>query len=194
MEEMEITGAAEENVLPGGEELPRQTEPTVPAAPEELAAAPEPDAPRTPTVAELEQRLNELTRQMQQQAARRQLDEQLDAIRRLDPELGSLEQLQCQPEFEQFDTLVRAGNDLVSAYKLAFFDRYARRSAEAARQAAINGARAKHHLASVGSGPMPAEDGLTEELIRNYRLYNPGMSRAQIARYHARYRKEKQNV
>ena len=163
-------GAAQPlQALPGSDTLPDQTQ---------------------PTVQQLQMQLEAVTRQLAAQQARQMLDAQMDAIRRLDPELGSLEALARQPEFPAFDRLVRGGQDLVSAYKLAFFDRYAARSAGAARQAAINAARGKTHLATVGTGPLPADDGLTDELIRSYRLYNPGMSRRDIARYHAKYRKE----
>ena len=162
-------GALQADALPGSDTLPDQTQ---------------------PTVQQLQMQLEAVTRQLAAQQARQMLDAQMDAIRRLDPELGSLEALARQPEFPAFDSLVRGGQDLVSAYKLAFFDRYAARSAGAARQAAINAARGKTHLATVGTGPLPADDGLTDELIRSYRLYNPGMSRRDIARYHAKYRKE----
>ena len=166
-------GALQAQALPGSDTLPDRTQ---------------------PTVQQLQLQLEAVTRQLAAQQAQQMLDAQMDAIRRLDPELGSLEALAQQPEFASFDRLVRGGQDLVSAYKLAFFDRYAARSAGAARQAAINAARGKTHLATVGTGPLPADDGLTDELIRSYRLYNPGMSRRDIARYHAKYRKENVHV
>lgn len=56
-----------------------------------------------------------------------------------------------------------------------------------ARQAAINDVRAKEHLAPVGGG-QAAEDGLTDEIIRNYRQYNPRWTRAQIAAFHRSYK------
>ena len=62
-----------------------------------------------------------------------------------------------------------------------------RQQAAAARQAAINDVRAKEHLAPVGGG-QAAEDGLTDEIIRNYRQYNPRWTRAQIAAFHRSYK------
>lgn len=141
-----------------------------------------------------QQTLAQLARQLLLREAQRQLEQQMEQIHRLDPALARLEDLARQPEFPEFDKLVKGGQDLVSAYKLAFFDRYARRSAQAAQQAAINAARSKEHLAAVGQGSQPQDDGLTDELVERYRQFNPGMSRTQIARYHARYRKEKQDV
>ncbi len=202
----ELCAEEVQDALPGTEELPEHSLPT--ALPqndtEEDAAGDDPEqeqaespeaseSPESPEEA-LRRQLREVTSQLAVMQAQSRMEQQLNTIARMDPELGSLAALAQQPEFPEFDRLVQGGQDLVSAYKLAFFDRYARRSASAARQAAINQARAKEHLACVGSGCQPQDDGLTDELIRSYRLYNPGMSRQEIARYHAKYRKEKQNV
>lgn len=198
-----------QDALPGTEALPQETQPEAPPLQEtaqairpmesELSAPqdgeqPTAAPPEESTEALLRRELQQVTDQLAVLQAQSRMDRQLGVIAQLDPELGSLAALARQPEFPEFDRLVQGGQDLVSAYKLAFFDRYARRSASAARQAAINEVRGKGHLASVGSGPQPQDDGLTDELIRSYRLYNPGMSRRDIARYHAKYRKEKQNV
>lgn len=204
-ERTEETSAVQaQDAMPGHEELPEHTLPTVPpmqeSQPEEEEPHPSSEGSQPQelhgesTEETLRQALRDVTQQLAVFQAQSRMDQQLSAIAQLDPELGSLEALARQPEFVEFDRLVQGGQDLVSAYKLAFFDRYARRTASAARQDAINQTRAKFHLASLGSGPQPQDDGLTDELIRSYRLYNPGMSRQDIARYHAKYRKEKQNV
>ena len=101
--------------------------------------------------------------------------------------MKSLADLRTQPEFSHFDKLVKSGMTISDAYKLACFDRLGRQQAAAARQAAINDVRAKEHLAPVGGG-QAAEDGLTDEIIRNYRQYNPRWTRAQIAAFHRSYK------
>lgn len=108
-------------------------------------------------------------------------------IQSVDPAVKSLADLRSQPEFGRFDRLVKSGMAISDAYKLACFDRLGRQQAAAARQAAINDARAKEHLAPVGGG-QAAEDGLTDEIIRNYRQYNPRWTRAQIAAFHRSYK------
>ena len=178
----------EEEVLAEEKELPEAD--TVGVDPQEAAKA----GPEQTEDQQGRQILARLARQLLLREAQRQLEQQMEQIHRLDPALARLEDLAQQPEFCEFDQLVKGGQDLVSAYKLAFFDRYARRSAQAAQQAAINAARSKVHLAAVGQGSQPQDDGLTDELVERYRQFNPGMSRRQIARYHARYRKEKQDV
>lgn len=126
---------------------------------------------------------------LEQQLARgrRLLEEQLRIIESVDPAVKSLADLRSQPEFGRFDKLVKSGMAISDAYKLACFDRLGRQQAAAARQAAINDARAKEHLAPVGGG-QAAEDGLTDEIIRNYRQYNPRWTRAQIAAFHRSYK------
>ena len=108
-------------------------------------------------------------------------------IESVDPAVKSLADLRTQPEFGRFDRLVKSGMAISDAYKLACFDRLGRQQAAAARQAAINDVRAKEHLAPVGGG-QAAEDGLTDEIIRNYRQYNPRWTRAQIAAFHRSYK------
>lgn len=118
---------------------------------------------------------------------RRLLNEEMRIIGTLDPAVKSLADLKAQPEFGRFDRLVKSGLAISDAYKLACFDRLGRQQAAAARQAAINALRGKEHLAPVGGGP-DAEDGLTDEIIQNYRQYNPRWTRAQIAAFHRSYK------
>lgn len=118
---------------------------------------------------------------------RQLLGQEMRIIQAVDPAVKSLADVRGQPEFERFDKLVEGGMAVSDAYKLACFDRLSRQQAAAARQAAINDVRAKEHLAPVGGG-QAAEDGLTDEIIRNYRQYNPRWTRAQIAAFHRSYK------
>ncbi|HJA26278.1 MAG TPA: hypothetical protein H9795_09485 [Candidatus Fournierella merdigallinarum] len=118
---------------------------------------------------------------------RQLLEQEMQVISALDPAVKSLADLRAQPEFGRFDRLVKQGLAISDAYKLACFDRLGRQQAAAGRQAAINAARAKEHLAPVGGG-READDGLTDEIIRNYRQYNPRWTRAQIAAFHRSYK------
>lgn len=154
--------------MPARESVPQAN--AAPAAPREMPAAP----------------LAQFALEQQLARGRRLLDEQLRIIESVDPAVKSLADLRAQPEFGRFDRLVKSGMAISDAYKLACFDRLGRQQAAAARQAAINDARAKEHLAPLGGG-QAAEDGLTNEIIRNYRQYNPKWTREQIARFHKSY-------
>lgn len=138
----------------------------------------------------LEAQINALQSQLNAQEGERMLAEQMQELRQLDPEVTSLEYLVAQPEFPEFDRMVRTGLSLTDAYKLAFFDRLTQRNTAATKQAAINAARSKSHLAPAGNGQGAPDDGLTDEMIAEYRQFNPRMTRAEIARYHKKYEKE----
>ena len=129
-----------------------------------------------------------LRRQTMQAEGQQQFEEQLKEIGQLDPEVKSPADLAKIAEFKEFDAMVRSGRyNMVDAYRLACFDRLAQRQASAAKQAAINAAKGKAHLAPVGGG-RAAEDGLTDEIIENYRRFNPKWTREEIARYHKSYK------
>lgn len=115
-------------------------------------------------------------------------DDQMQQIKSLDPAVTSLADLAALPEFDRFNQLVLAGQDMVSAYRLAAFDRLAEQRANAARQAVINAVKSKEHMAPSGGGAQPS-DGLTDDIIEQFRAFHPGWSRSKIARYHAQFRK-----
>lgn len=185
MESEERAAPAEELAVgeTGAGESPRQTytEEAGPQAGQENSPDMEP-APESGMPA-----LAEYALEQQLARGRRLLEAQMQIIQSVDPAVKSLADLRAQPEFSRFDRLVKSGMAISDAYKLACFDRLGRQQAAAARQAAINDARAKEHLAPVGGG-QAAEDGLTDEIIRNYRQYNPRWTRAQIAAFHRSYK------
>ena len=178
---------SEENVLatqetPAAEEESGVSQAQEPPAPADRGAEPAPQEQAMPATP-----LAQFAREQELARGRRLLDEQMRIIQSVDPAVKSLADLRSQPEFGRFDRLVKSGMAISDAYKLACFDRLGRQQAAAARQAAINDVRAKEHLAPVGGG-QAAEDGLTDEIIRNYRQYNPRWTRAQIAAFHRSYK------
>lgn len=158
---------------------PAQEPPAAAAGAESAAPAEQQALPGTP--------LAQFALEQQLARGRRLLEQEMRIIQSVDPAVKGLADLRSQPEFGRFDRLVKSGMAISDAYKLACFDRLGRQQAAAARQAAINDARAKEHLAPVGGG-QAAEDGLTDEIIRNYRQYNPRWTRAQIAAFHRSYK------
>lgn len=120
--------------------------------------------------------------------AQKQREDALREIALLAPELRTPEQLMAAPEYPAMQQLLRQNKDMemLDAFKLAFFDRLTRRQAAAGRQGAINAARAQRHLAGVGGQPPEAEEP-SEDLIREYRRYNPRWTVAEIRRFHREY-------
>lgn len=115
----------------------------------------------------------------------RVLNSQIRRISELDPTVKTLADIAGMDTFPQFDALVRSGVPLDVAYKAVNFERLARGQAAAARQAAINAARGKGHLAPAG-GEGPAPGGLTEEEYAEWA--NFGISRKEAEHYAKKYR------
>lgn len=134
---------------------------------------------------------NDALKQVAMQAqGQKQFEEQMREIGKLDPSIKSLSDITKIDEFKEFDAMVRSRKyNMVDAYKLACFSRLSQKQATAAKQAAINEAKGKAHLSPVGGG-QAADDGLTDEIIENYRKYNPKWTREQIAAFHRSYTKE----
>lgn len=134
---------------------------------------------------------NDTLRQVAMQAqGQKQFEEQMQEISKLDPSIKSLADITKIEEFNDFDAMVRSGRfSMVEAFKLACYKRLNQNHAAAAKQAAINEAKGKAHLSPVGGG-QAVDDGLTDEIIQNYRKYNPKWTREQIAAFHRSYTKE----
>lgn len=192
MEQEEFAVVQSEQELPAADAAqpagPAQPLPAEEPAAGAMPAVPDPLPPAMPRQEELPPPpLAQFALEQQLARGRQVLNQELRIIESLDPAVKSLADLKQQPEFGRFDRLVKSGMAISDAYKLACFDRLGRQQAAAARQAAINAMRAKDHLAPVGGG-QAAEDGLTDEIIQNYRQYNPRWTRAQIAAFHRSYK------
>lgn len=77
----------------------------------------------------------------------RLLDEQVAEIHRMDPSVRCFEDILRSDTFAAFDRMVKGGQDLVSAYKAANFEKLSRRAQDAARRAAVTSAAGKQHMA-----------------------------------------------
>ena len=110
-------------------------------------------------------------------------------IRRLDPTVTSWKDVAGADTDRSFFRLVFGqGVDAVTAYKAVFFDRLLQGRAEAARQQALNEARAKSHLAPVGGGEGSAGE-MTAAELEEWAAY--GFGPAEARRYKNRFKKER---
>ena len=131
------------------------------------------------------QQAMQLVQRARRSEGERVLNSQIRRISELDPAVKTLADIAGMDTFPQFDALVRSGVPLDVAYKAVNFERLARGQAAAARQAAINAARGKGHLAPAG-GEGPAPGGLTEEEYAEWA--NFGISRKEAEHYAKKYR------
>lgn len=121
--------------------------------------------------------------------------EQLKQINALDPEakVTSLEDLAArEPEgYAKMLDMVGRGVSMVDAYKMVHFDELAQRRTAAAKQAALNQAAGKAHLAPAGGQGVGGVE-VPGNIREMYRELNPDMTDAQISAAYAAYLKETQ--
>jgi hypothetical protein len=123
-----------------------------------------------------------------QQKQKMILDEQITAIGKLDPSVKTVEDLVKRPEYKQVYDYVKKGISIVDAFKLANYDTLTQSAAAASRQAAINAANSKEHMAPTqtrGSGAVTVPADVKEQ----YKLFNPTATDAEIQAHYARFHK-----
>ena len=123
-----------------------------------------------------------------QQKQKMVLDEQITAIGKLDPSVKTVDDLVKRPEYKQVYDYVKKGISIVDAFKLANYDALTQNAAAASRQAAMNAANSKEHLAPTqtrGSGAVTVPADVKEM----YKLYNPNATDAEIQAHYAKFHK-----
>ena len=129
---------------------------------------------------ELVRRSEEETTRAQALATEAKVKAQLEEIAKLDPAIKTVEDLLKAPNAKEFYDLVKQGNTLVNAFRLANFDRLTTQAATAARQQAVINTRGKDHLQATGNSRGSGAASVPRDEMAMYRLFNPGASEAQI--------------
>ena len=127
-------------------------------------------------------------RQAREQQAKLKVEEQLKEISALDPSIQELKELAKMETYPKFYELVKRGNTLTDAFKLANYDALTGRAAAASRQAAINSAQGKQHLSPTtqrGAGAVSVPADIKAE----YLAFNPDATDAEIQQHYNRYMK-----
>lgn len=110
----------------------------------------------------------------------------LREIAALDPSVKTPEDLSRNGNFDKIVALVKKGNTIADAYRLANFDALTRRARAASRQAALNEAAQKSHMTVTrqqGSGGV----SVPSDVLMTYRSLLPSASEAEIHRHYNRY-------
>lgn len=127
-------------------------------------------------------------RQAREQQAKLKVEEQLKEITALDPTIQDLKDLAKMETYPKFYELVKRGDTLTDAFKLANYDALTGRAAAASRQAAINSAQGKQHLSTTtqrGAGAVSVPADIKAE----YLAFNPDATDAEIQQHYNRYMK-----
>lgn len=128
-------------------------------------------------------------REAREQQAKLKVEEQLKEISALDPTIKELKDLAKMENYPKFYELVKRGNTLTDAFKLANYEALTGRAAAASRQAAINSAQGKQHLSPTtqrGAGAVSVPADVKAE----YLAFNPDATDAEIQQHYNRYMKK----
>lgn len=145
--------------------------------------------PEVKSAREKQEQAEAALKQAQEMQAKIKIDDQMKEIGKLDPDVRSLEDLTKMPNYDYFRDLVKRGNTLVEAYKLANMDKLTAASANGAKQAAINAMSGKSHLEKT-SGRGPGAATVPREILEQYRLYNPDATDAEIQKHYNKHIKK----
>ena len=137
------------------------------------------------------QRAAQAAAQQQAEAARRaaegraEVDRQFAELQKAEPNVKSLDELMTDPVFV---AALRATKDMTKAYRMAHVDEIEARAKGAAT--AKNAGSGKDHMRRQGTRGAGAPM-VTKDMIDQYRIFNPGISVAEIQQYEAQYQKSK---
>lgn len=121
---------------------------------------------------------------------RAKIDSQMREIQMISPEIKSMEDLSKLDNFNKLYDMVGRGYELADAYKVLNYDRLTAKTAEAAKQKALNSIGGKDHLQPAtprgqGAVPVPAD------VVAEYRALMPEATDAEIQAHYNKYaRKE----
>ena len=121
-------------------------------------------------------------------AARVKVDEQLKEISALDPSIKELSDLAKMPAYPRFYELVKKGNSLTDAFKLANYDALTKGAMQGARQSALNAAQGKMHMEQTRSRGTPVS-AVPPDVRDMYRALNPDATDSEIQAHYQRYHK-----
>ena len=117
---------------------------------------------------------------------RAKIDKQMDEIRKISPEIKSMEDLSKLDNFQDLYNLVGRGYELADAYKVLNYDRLTSHAAEVAKQQALNSVGNKGHLQpstprGQGAVPVPAD------VAAEYRALMPDATDAEVQAHYNKY-------
>lgn len=133
-----------------------------------------------------EQSLEAEKARIKEEEAKAAIDKQVTEISKLDSNIKTLEDLTKMENYEEFYGLVQQGYSLDHAYKLTNFDRLTNKTAEVAKQQALNAVNSKAHLSvteqkGVRSVHVPAD------VVRQIRQFMPNATDEEIQKAYAKY-------
>lgn len=128
-------------------------------------------------------------RAVKEEKAKAMIDEQIAEIGKLNSDIKSIADLKKAPNYQRFYELVKKGNTLVDAYKLANMEDIMASGLTATKQAAINAVSGKKHLdrtTTRGAGAVT----VPKDIADAYRAFNPDATDAEIQAHYNKYKQK----
>lgn len=140
---------------------------------------------QNPVVAQAQQLMDQRNQEQARQAQQAQQDkirEEIAEIGKLDSRIKEAKDLVNLPEEEYtaFRSYVDKGYGFLDSWRLSHMDQIADQRAQQARQQALANSRGKEHLRSSGKSQGTGAVSVPPEVMRNYRLFNPKATDAEI--------------
>lgn len=130
------------------------------------------------------------TQKAQQEAAdKARIDAELARISELDPSITSAKDFLTMPKADVFREYVQKGYSFYDAFRLTHWERLEQQKVEAAKQQALNNARSKDHLNSVGNSRSEGMVEVPADELAYYRAINPRATDAEIQAHYNKNRK-----
>lgn len=128
-------------------------------------------------------------KQAQEAQAKLKVDEQLKEITAIDPSIKELKDIAKLPTYPRFYELVKKGNSLSDAFRLANIDKLTQSAAQASRQAALTATAGKQHMARTATRGAGAVS-VPQDVRDAYLAFNPGATDAEIQQHYNNYQKK----
>lgn len=128
-------------------------------------------------------------KEAREQQAKMRVEEQMREISALDPSIRALSDLANMETYPKFYELVKRGNTLTDAFKLANYESLTQGAVSASRQAAMNAAQGKRHLTQT-SGRGSGAASVPADIRAEYLAFNPDATDAEIQAHYNRYIKK----
>lgn len=130
-------------------------------------------------------RARQIIAEQQEREAKRQLEEQVAEIGKLDSSITSVNDLLSHPSYDRIVERVKKGANIVDAYKLENFDALTGRNTEAAKQSVYNNINNKSHVNTV-RGTSPNDVVVPNDIMAIYKKNFPHWTEEQIKKHYAK--------
>lgn len=136
-----------------------------------------------PEKVKMKARLDELEQRELRSQAQAAIENDIRELSKIDPAIKNIDDLLSLPEYPGIENLVQRGYSIVDAYKVQRFETAMTNSAKSGKQAAINAAKSKTHLAAHGgTGTGKGQKSIPESMVSALKDQFPGKTMDELTK------------